>query len=217
MGWHKDPHSIAKKILFPLPRSLANFKRLLGRNVDGDPGLVSRKLAKTSNRKYRPNEKQKPDAIVAGANKLIASRFYQLKSGHCLTGQYLQCTTRCPDTKCWWCQHSIQNRKHLFKNCPQWRCQQKTLWVAVLEETKQLPGPTRWRDRTKIAELLADERCSQAVLVFLATTDGRTSGPPVAGDRDGEASEASEWECREREEQLAYLREEEERKAWGGG
>jgi len=57
------------------------------------------------------------------------------------------------------------------------------------------------------AELLADERRSQAVLVFLATTDvGRVSGPPVAGDGDGEASEASEWEYREREEQLAFLR-----------
>ena len=33
-----------------------------------------RKLAKTSNRKYRPSEKQKPDAIVAGANKRLASR-----------------------------------------------------------------------------------------------------------------------------------------------
>jgi len=41
------------------------------------------------------------------------------------------------------------------------------------------------RDRTNIAELLADERCSQAVLAFLANTDdGRTSGPPVAGEED---------------------------------
>ena len=61
------------------------------------------------------------------------------------------------------------------------------------KKTRELPGPTRVRDRTNIAELLADERCSQAVLVFLATTDvGRSSGPPVAGDGDGEASEASE-------------------------
>jgi len=32
--------------------------------------------------------------------------------------------------------------------------------AAVLEETRKLPGPTWGRDRTKIAELLADERCS---------------------------------------------------------
>ena len=34
---------------------------------------------------------------------------------------------------------------------------------------------------------------------------------PVAGDGDGEVSEASEREYREREEQIAFLREEEER------
>jgi len=95
--------------------------------------------------------------------------------------------------------------------------QQKTLWAAVLEEARKLPGPTRGRGRSKIAGLLADKRCSQAVLVFLATTDvGRTSGPPVAGDGDGEVSEASEWLYRECEEQLAFLREGEERPGAGG-
>jgi len=70
----------------------------------------------------------------------------------------------------------------------------ETLWTAVLEETKKLLGPTLGQGRTKIAELLADERCSQAVLVFLATTDvGRTPGPPAVGDGDGEASKASEY------------------------
>jgi len=74
--------------------------------------------------------------------------------------------------------------------------------TPVPEETK-LPGPTRGGGggRTKLAELLAD--------VFLATTDvGRMSGPTVAGDGDGEASE---WEDREREEQLTFLRGEEKR------
>jgi len=57
-------------------------------------GWARRKLACTSNRKYRPSDKQKPDATVAKANKRLASRFYQLKMGHCLTGQYLTWTTR---------------------------------------------------------------------------------------------------------------------------
>jgi len=52
-----------------------------------------------------------------------------------------------------------------------------------LEETRKLPGPIRGKVRTKIAELFADERCSQALLDFLATTDvGRTAGPPVTED-----------------------------------
>jgi len=53
------------------------------------------------------------------------------------------------------------------------------------------PWPTRGKDRTKIAELFADERCSQALLYFLATTDvGRTAGPPVAEEGEEGASEA---------------------------
>jgi len=71
--------------------------------------------------------------------------------------------------------------------------------------------PTRGRDRTSTAELLADERCSQAVLEFLATTDvGRTSGPPVADEDEDAACEASEWEAREHAER-AWERREEER------
>jgi len=135
-----------------------------------------------------------------------------MKTGHCLTGQYLAWTTRRPDATCWWGQYSIQTREHLFKNCPQWRSQQKTLWTTVLKETRKLPGPIRGRGRTSIAELLADERCSQAVLQFFATADvGRTSGPSVAEDEEDAASEASEWEARDQAERAWEMREEEER------
>jgi len=33
--------------------------------------------------------RQKPDGTVAGSFKRLASKFYQLKTGHCFTGQYL--------------------------------------------------------------------------------------------------------------------------------
>jgi len=43
-----------------------------------------------------------------------------------------------------------------------------------------------------IAELFAVERCSQALLDFLATTDlGRTAGPSVAEEGEEGASEVS--------------------------
>jgi len=38
-------------------------------------------------RKYELPTKQRPDGTVAGSSKSLASRFYQLKTGHCLTGQ----------------------------------------------------------------------------------------------------------------------------------
>ena len=70
----------------------------------------------------------------------------------------------------------------------------------------------RGRDRTSVAELLADERCSLAVLHFFAATNvRRTSGPPVAEDEEDAASEASEWEARDQAERAWERREEEER------
>ena len=187
---------------FPLPRSLANVKRGFSDQKRTDTlNWTKKQLARTGNRKYRSSDKLKPDPTVAKTNKRLARRFYQMKTGHCLTGQYLAWTTRRPDATCWWCQYKIQTREHLFKNCPQWKSQQRTLWSTVLETTRKLPGPTRGRTHTNIAELLADERCSQAVIQFLATTDvGKTAGPPMAEDEEDAASEASEWEARDQAE-----------------
>jgi hypothetical protein len=58
-----------------------------------------------------------------------------------------------------------QTREHLLKDYPQWECQQKILWVEVREETG------RGTHHFEIRDLFADERCSQAVLYFLATID----------------------------------------------
>ena len=78
-----------------------------------------------------------------------------------------------------------------------------------LKKPASSPAPP---GRTSIAELLADERCSQAVLQFFATTDvGRTSGPPVAEDGEDAASEASEWEARDQAARAWERREEVER------
>jgi hypothetical protein len=76
--------------------------------------------------------------------------------------------------------------------CVEWRGQQKTLWVEVRKETGR--GKSRW----KVRDLMADERCSRAVLDFLTTTDvGRRVPAPA---EEGARSEASEWELRERRE-----------------
>jgi len=48
---------------------------------------------------------------------------------------------------------------------PEWKAQQKILWAEVRKET------VRWKDGWKIWDFLADERCGQAVLDFLSTTD----------------------------------------------
>jgi hypothetical protein len=73
-----------------------------------------------------------------------------------------------------------------------WKEQQKTLWAEVKKETG------RWKYRSKVRDLLADEKCSRAVLDFLTTTDvGRLVPAPVEEDAQ---SEASEWEEERRQE-----------------
>jgi len=66
------------------------------------------------------------------------------------------------------------------------------LWKEVWKEMG------RGRRRFPIRDLLADDRCSRAVLDFLSSTDvGRLAPAPVEEDAQ---SEASEWEVRERRE-----------------
>jgi hypothetical protein len=60
--------------------------------------------------------------------------------------------------------------------------------------------------RWKVRDLLADGRCSRAVLDFLSTTD---VGRLVPVEEDAQ-SEASEWELRERREREEERREEAE-------
>jgi len=55
--------------------------------------------------KYKIPERQLPDRTVAGCSERSASRFYQLRPGHALTGQYLKWTNSRPSARCEWCQY----------------------------------------------------------------------------------------------------------------
>ena len=121
--------------LAPLPRSLANLKR----EISEKKWAEARQWAggRTSKTKYRMPKTQRPDGAVAGSTKRLASRFYQLKTGHARTGQYLHWAKVRPTAQCWWCQCRTQTRDHLFKVCPEWKMQQKILWAEVRKETEK--------------------------------------------------------------------------------
>jgi len=92
----------------PLPRSLARLKR-----ENSEKRLAEAKQwagGRASRKKHKMPCRQKPDGTVARRSKWLASRFCQLKTGHCLTGQYL----------------------HWTKNQP---AQQKISWAEVREES----------------------------------------------------------------------------------
>jgi len=177
-----------------LPRSLAHIKR----EISEKKWAEARQWAgdRITKKKYKMPARRRPDGTVAGSSKRLASRFYQLKTGHCLTGQHLNWTKNRPTPQCWWCGSRIQTRDHLLKECAKWRGQQKILWAEVRKKTG------RWKSRWKVRDLLADERCSSAVLDFLSTTDvGRLVPAPAEVDAQSEVSEGELREWREREEE----------------
>jgi len=112
----------------PIPQSLANLKR----ENSEKKWAEARQWAggRTSKKKYRMPESQKPDGAVANSTKRLTARFYQLKTGHCLTAQYLNWKRKRPTSQCWWCQYRTQAQDHLFKECPEWKPQQKILWAG---------------------------------------------------------------------------------------
>jgi len=116
-------------------------------------------------------DSQKPNGAVANSAKRLASRFYQ------------------STPQCWWSRYRTQTRDHLFKECPEWKPQQKILWAEVKKETG------RWKDRWKVRDLLADAGCTRAVLDFLSTTDVARRMPAEA--EEDAVSAVSELEVRE--------------------
>jgi hypothetical protein len=118
------------------------------------PSFVSWAGGRVATKKYRLPRELRPDKAVAGSSKRLASRLYQIKTGHCLKCQFLEWT---------------RNQR--------WKPQQKILWAEEQNESG------RGKDRFKIQGLLADTRCSQPVLDFLSTTDVRRRVPPPAEDK----------------------------------
>jgi len=108
-----NPGTRGVEPLVPLPRSLANHKR----EISEKKWAEARQWAggRTSKAKYLLTKSQRPDGTVAESTKRLASRFYQLKTGHCLTGQYLHWTKSRPTPQCW-SPGQKQNRQCCWRN-----------------------------------------------------------------------------------------------------
>jgi len=91
--------------------------------------------------------------------------FYQLKTGHALTGEYSHWTTNRPNTKCWWRQYKNKAREHPFEDFQTGSASRRRAGRGRGAET------LRGKDRSKIRDLLVYECCSTVVLDFLEATD----------------------------------------------
>jgi ribonuclease HI len=102
-----------------LPRSLAHLKREISEKKWTEAHQWAGSLI--NKKKYRMPVKHKPDGGIAGRSKRLTSRFYKLKTGHCLTRQYLHRIKSRPTAQCWWRESGTQTRDHLFKEWVEWK------------------------------------------------------------------------------------------------
>ena len=146
-------------------------------------------------RPYRiPREGMVPriPTVLGRTEKSLASRYFQLASGHAMTAPFLRDKFGwVDDDQCWWCSSGRQSREHLFKECRTWKNEIKELWKEVGDISNDggnmEGGPQGRRKRRKgfgffsqenrirpgnctVGRLLGDARFTEAVLKFLRNT-----------------------------------------------
>ena len=85
-------------------------------------------------RKYQPPKgKGLRQKLLRQTPKSIASRYYQLLSGHAAIGQYLKDRIhKIVDDKCGWCGgRKWQTRRHLFVECRAWLPYTRKMWKSI--------------------------------------------------------------------------------------
>ena len=96
--------------------------------------------------------------------KELASRFYQLLSGHAATAEHLMRVGQAESDKCFWCgSGERQTRYHLLVKCKRWTPEIKELWQRIRLDTG-------WGGAPSIRRAFGDERSVKAILSFLEKT-----------------------------------------------
>lgn len=158
-------------------------------------------------RRYRPPAGGKIRPELRKERKELASRYYQLQSGHTAIGTYLRRIRKTDTDKCWWC-HSgkRQSRHHLFFRCRRWASEGRKMWREVGKacEWKHPRAPSA---RT----LFRESRATPAVLGFLRQTRvGGMVSLTVVEERDRGEEEMEEIELRPEEGENGWTNREED-------
>ncbi|KAL2012166.1 hypothetical protein VTN00DRAFT_4884 [Thermoascus crustaceus] len=118
-------------------------------------------------RAYRPQQGWKQDPVAAAAPKKIASRYFQLKTGHAAIGTYLKRIQAQESEACRGFQAPKESIRHLLFECRQWRRQRGILYQAL--DRVGVAIPTAAEDHPE-GQLLGHPKATKALLQFLADT-----------------------------------------------
>lgn len=165
-------------------------KEDVGDQEEDDQGTqwITTRTAKS--KAYIPRDKTGIRKNLRNERKGIASRYYQLLTGHAVVAPYLKEKLKKRDLDtCWWCDSGRrQTRDHLFKECARWSSEIKDLWKRVEKDVG-------WR-RAKwelISRLFREEKAEEVVLEFIRRTGvGKMNG--TGGPRSKEESSEAESE-----------------------
>ena len=147
-----------------------------------------------------------PPGLVR-APKEVASRFFQLASGHAMIAPFLKEKFGWVESdSCWWCSGGRQSREHIFKECKAWKEEIRTLWREVGEisggcERREFGNIYKGRKGFRfgmerrqaclgnfsVGKLMSDTRFTEAVLKFLGSTGvSKVKGGVLLKDRQGQ-------------------------------
>ncbi|ODM21420.1 hypothetical protein SI65_02263 [Aspergillus cristatus] len=116
---------------------------------------------------YRPQKNWRLDPTAAVAPKHLASRYFQLKSGHAAIGEHLHQIQAQEDATCKGCGLSRETIHHLLFECRRWRHQRNKLYRDL--ELDGVMRPTAAEEHPQ-GRLLGEPRATRALLQFLAST-----------------------------------------------
>jgi ribonuclease HI len=137
---------------------------------------------------------------VAAAPKAIASRYFQLKTGHAAIGVHLARIKARERGRCPHCGGANESVRHVLLDCRKWRVQRRTLLREL--DKAGVPQPSAMEEHPE-SRLLGNAKASRALLNFLTTT--------TVGCFEGEADRAATRARADDEWGLAELEEEERR------
>jgi hypothetical protein len=137
---------------------------------------------------YKAQRVWKQDPILAAAPKKLASRVYQLKSGHAAIGPYLQRIGARDSKRCHGRQAPEESVRHLLLECREWRTPRENMAKALRKAGVEMPPSAESAPEER---LLGGPRATKAALGFLAET---TVACPQGAEREtSRAHREDEW------------------------
>lgn len=117
---------------------------------------------------YRSERNWQLDPLAAVAAKHLASRYFQLKTGHAAIGAYLHQIQAQEDATCRGCGSSKETVHHFLFDCRRWQHQRNKLYEYF--ETERVMIPTTAEECPQ-GRLLGEPRATRVLLQFLASTN----------------------------------------------